>query len=242
MEKPYIQISKQFNAKNFNTDFLKFLSLGNKRLITDMLWIQSLLEADLEQYNKSDLNNWLFVRFNTIFELDPKFLEAYQFAGQYLSIVKDDDLGAKTIFDKGLKLYPNDFSLNWHAGYHYYYELGDPNRAYELFSKIMYDPRAPKYLPSIVAKLKSNMGDKETALVIMQNTLLKVDQKNSILIKKLTDGVISLKIELDLECLNSNKANCQLYRPEGYQYIFKKNKYTTNKPYIPFKLFSRSNK
>src|SRR4051812_26318090 len=61
--KPNPDLSKQLTALNVNKDLLVFLSAGNKRLITDLLWVQTLLESDLQHYSARDLKNWMFIRF-----------------------------------------------------------------------------------------------------------------------------------------------------------------------------------
>ena len=87
-------------------------SMGQKRVLADLIWIATLLESDVEHYKSDDLNSWMYLRFKTLFELDPSFLTGYRFAGKYLSIVKDDLEGAKEIFEQGLANYPQDYQLN----------------------------------------------------------------------------------------------------------------------------------
>lgn len=123
-KKPNIVLSKQDTAININTKFLALLSAGHKRLITDTMWIQTLIESDTEHYKKKDLNSWLFIRFNTISVLDPKFYENYSYGGQFLSIVKDDLEGAIYLYEKGLAVYPDDYKLNYDTGFINYFELG----------------------------------------------------------------------------------------------------------------------
>jgi len=240
-EKPVLITSKQDSAHNFNYNFLNYISLGNRRMFADWIWVQTLLESDIDHYKSNDLNNWMYIRFNTILSLDTKFLEAYQFGGQYLSIIKDDNLGAIDIYKRGLDIYPDDFFLTWNAGFHYYYELGDYESAAELFEKILYHKRSPNYLPSIVAKLKNKGGDFETALKILENSFEK-SPENSPMKFKFAENILSLKVTHDLSCLNNNMKDCKLFKPNNIQYILKDGKYTTNFPVKEFKLFSRSNK
>ncbi|MBT6326719.1 MAG: hypothetical protein HOJ35_12170 [Bdellovibrionales bacterium] len=102
---PKINISKQDSATNINQTFINLFNAGEKQLISSLLWVQTILDSDLEHYQKNDSNNWMFLRFNTIISLDPRFYEAYLYGGQYLSVIKDDDLGAKIIYEKGLSVY-----------------------------------------------------------------------------------------------------------------------------------------
>lgn len=242
VEKPVLVITKQESSKNFNPIIYHLLSLGNKRFVSDFLWIYTLIESDVEHYSSKDLNNWMYLRFDTILNLDPEFLEAYQYGAQYLSIIKDDDLGAKDLYERGLHHYPNDYFLNWNGGFHFLYELSNPTKALKLFQKIIYHPRSPPFLPSIIAKLKSNESSKEDALKILEDSIAKVSENNVVLIQKMKTDIIKLKIEIDLICLNQKKLKCNLYKPEGVNYILKNNIYIPDINFAPMKLFYRNNK
>ena len=60
VKKPLITLNKQDTAINVNKDILIFMSAGNKRLLADALWIQTLLESDIDHYSKSDMKNWIW--------------------------------------------------------------------------------------------------------------------------------------------------------------------------------------
>ena len=51
-DKPAISLSKQDTAINLNGNILLYLNLGNKRLLANLLWIQTLLESDEKHYKK----------------------------------------------------------------------------------------------------------------------------------------------------------------------------------------------
>ncbi len=236
-KKPII-ISKQDSALNINFEVYKFFSMGNKRLISDLLWIITLLESDLEHYQKHDANSWMFHRFNTISNLNPKFYEVYQFGGTYLSILKDDLEGADIIFSKGLKIYPDDYRLLINAGFLNYFELNNQNKGYEILKKIERHPKAPPYLWSIINKLKISVdGDLVAAFkIVFENYRYVADPS---LKKKLHLELYALKAEIDLKCLNSGRTNCSLTDFNGVHYIKDKNIYKAS---IPFKLYRIKNR
>ena len=64
--KPKIILEKQDTAINLNKNILLFLNFGNRRIIADLLWIQTLLESDNEHYKQKDLNSWMYLRFLNI--------------------------------------------------------------------------------------------------------------------------------------------------------------------------------
>jgi tetratricopeptide (TPR) repeat protein len=242
VEKPILIITKQDSSKNFNPIIYHLISLGNKRFISDIIWIYTLIESDIDHYKTADLNSWMYLRFNTIINLDPNFLEAYQFGGQYLSIIKDDDLGAKDIYDKGLAVYPNDYFLNFNAGFHYYFELDDTKNAIELFEKIKYHPNSPLYLASLIAKIKTGEGKLQEAYELMIEAYNKIPSNNHFFKKSFEDNLQAIKIELDLICLNQKHSKCNVAPPKGYNYILKNGVYTTDKPYKKFKISDKVRK
>src|SRR5690606_9895324 len=111
-------------------------------------------ESDLEHYKTKDLNSWMYLRFKSIIELDPKFLMAYQFGGQYLNIIKDDLEGSREIFEAGLRIFPNDYRLIRDAAFLYAFELEENQRAAELYERALTFSQAPIYFHSILSKLR----------------------------------------------------------------------------------------
>lgn len=235
-KKPIITISKQDSAKNLNPKIVDFFSLGYRRFITSITWIATILESDHEHYKKRDENSWMFLRFNLISILDPKFYENYAFGGQYLSIIKDDDLGAKVIFDKGLVHYPEDYHLLEHSAFHYYFELSDSLKAQELYKKLVQFPQTKKHIVSMYAKMISQEGASEEAFQL----LLDLYEKNKhieFFEKRYRENLYSIRAEIDLRCLNAKQKvdTCRLYDFYGGKYLLKNGVYFAKENWKPFK-------
>ncbi len=189
-------------------------------MLSSWLWVKTLLESDIEPYRKRDLNSWMFLRFYSIITLDPKFYEAYLFGGKYLSIIKDDVTGAELIFKKGLEQYPDDFWLNINAAHNYFFEMGLPEMAYPLYKKVQFQPIAIKsfpILPSLVAKLERIHGDPQVAFDLL--SIARENQNLEYFRKYYEKSLYSLKAEIDLNCLNLGKSNCDQNDYFGFPYI-----------------------
>ncbi|MBT3234947.1 MAG: hypothetical protein HN353_03255 [Bdellovibrionales bacterium] len=159
---------------NFNNRSLELFSMGKKRMISALLWVTTMLESDHDHYKNSDYNSWIFLRLKTITRLDPLFQEAYLYGGQYLSVIKDDDLGAQYIFDRGMDLVPENFYIKFYAGFHYYLELKDFKRAISIFESIQDHPQMQQTMPNIktfIARLYEKGGDYQTALMLLEQIL-----------------------------------------------------------------------
>jgi hypothetical protein len=232
-KKPMLQISKQNSALNVNRNLLIFMSAGNKRLFSDLIWIQTLMESDLEHYSNKDLNNWLFLRFITVQGLDPNFYENYIYGGQFLAIVKDDLEGANVLYAKGVEVFPEDYKLNFQAGFMNYYEKGDFKTALKYLAKIENHPKSPPFLRSIINKLKYGLSNDLDAT--FQLVLLNYNSTKDEYIKaRLWKDLYSIKAEIDLNCLNMSQTNCSLKDLNGVPYIRKADGYHANKLFLKY--------
>lgn len=235
---PPMNLSKQQTALNINKDAFRFLSIGNKRLLASQLWIQTLIESDLEQYQKRDLNNWMFLRFNTISELDPLFYENYLYGGMFLSIVKDDPPAAALIYEKGITHYPQDFKLHYNAGFNYYVEMNDYQKGLDHWLLIENHPQAPRTIKYIINKLKFETSHNYEAAIAFLNFQIETSS-DEVLVKKLRQDLYSLTAQRDLECLNRGEKNCSHVDIEGKPYIRNDNEWTSQKKFLPYKIFKR---
>jgi hypothetical protein len=221
---PRINITKQESALNFNQDFLATFSIGQKRLISDFIWIQTLIESDIDHYSGRDLNSWMYLRFKSISRLDPRFYENYLYGGLYLSIVKDDLMGAEYIIDKGLSIFPDDYRLNFQQGYIQAFEKKDFKRALLYYEKIKDSPERAKNFDSFYGKLLNQSVGPEDALHYSIESL-KRTPKDTAIYSKIQDNIYSLKAQIDLDCLNSKKTNCSLTDYFGNYYLVKNGVY-----------------
>jgi hypothetical protein len=231
-----INITKQDVALNLSSKFLSFFSLGHQLFLADLLWISTIIESDIDHYKNDDLNSWMYLRFNSIANLDPKFLLNYQFGVQYLSVIKDDNEGAINLLEKGLTFHPNDYSLNFTGGFVYAYEVKNYKRASELYEKIQNYKQAPPLLKSLAAKLKyeSNGNLEETYSLIY---LMYKSSEDKYLKEKFKKDLYSIKAEIDLKCLNSDRTDCDTKDFLENKYIKKGNTYVAPMVFNKYQLY-----
>lgn len=239
--RPIIVLTKQDTAINFNQNILLFMNLGNKRLLADLFWIQTLLESDDDQYKKNDLNSWMYLRFLNISILDPLFYENYMYGGLYLSIVMDDVLGASEIFEKGLKYYPEDYKLNYYTGFNYYFEQGNFEKGAIYLERIKNHPSAPSFMKLLVEKLKfETTQNSEVALIFLKN---EYSQTNDPALKeKIESDIYALQADTDLQCLNSQNKNCNKLDAMGRPYINQSGLWKAQREYLPYKIHTPNRK
>lgn len=235
-DKPLIFIPKQVSSFNIENQFLDHFNLGQKRLISSLLWIATILESDHEHYKGKDLNSWMFIRFRTISHLEPKFYETYNFGGPYLSIIKDDLAGASYLYKKGLQYYPNDYNLLKNASFHFYYEALDYDQAYIVLKKLSAHPNTPPAMLSSLARIESQNGKLEDAFNILLSSYESLRDKEGFLAKKMREHLYAIKAEIDLTCLNSNSLNCSRKDLNNETYYLVKDKFRARKEWVPFRI------
>jgi len=226
-EPPTIVISKQDSTFNLKNNYWNYINYGQKRLLSCLYWIATILESDHEHYKQKDLNSWMFLRFKTISELEPMFYQNYKFSGVYLSIVKDDLEGASYMYDKGLSFYPNDYSLLTNASFHYRFEVKDQKKAYPLLVKLSKGHKIPVYLAGSLAKIQADINPKDAFNVLVE--VQKQFDKKSSIYKKLDEYKYALKAKFDLQCLNSKQRDCDKFDLENKPYKFKNGKFEAEK-------------
>ncbi|MFZ8933986.1 MAG: hypothetical protein ACO20H_00550 [Bacteriovoracaceae bacterium] len=242
IEKPEIQITKQESAFLLKQDTYLDIIPFPKRLLSAIIWISTLLESDMQRHYTQDENSWLYYRFMTITRLDPFFYRNYSIGGKYLSIIKDDTFGAENIYSKGLKIYKHDFWLLINSAFNHYFELGNIEKAINLYDQASRYPEAQKYfpiLPSLLGKLKREHGLnlEEVYLLIYQAW-----QKEEIPELKIRyqESLYSLRAEIDLNCLNQRKLKCKLYDHFGRPYINEGGVFKAEKDWKKFELSDRA--
>lgn len=164
-------------------------ALGHQETLADAIWIRLIQDFDLcEKDMNSDRNKisgpgslpgvgrsrcdrgWVYRMLDSITELAPRFLGAYEFGGTMLSIVVDDREGARLIFDKGLSRFPNDWVLNYRAGYHYLYEIKDLEKSAELMNRAAANG-APPWLHALAARLYTRVGKAQLGKSVLEDAL-----------------------------------------------------------------------
>lgn len=234
--RPELFVRKQDSAKNINRDFLKLFSAGHKRIISSSLWIVTLLEADEEHVQKKDGNSWMYYRFMTIADLEPELYVNYLYGGQFLSIIKDDLEGAAELYERGLTLFPEDYRLNYNAGFNYYFEMGDFEKGLPKLEKLLKHPKVHWTIKFLVNKLRFEISNEyDAALEFLKFNITQTE--DLALKKKLAQDIYSLKAERDLICLNEKKSNCERRDAEGFPYKYRNGKWISEKTYNPYKIF-----
>lgn len=157
---------ENFNTENKIDDTL--IKSKNKAINTEL----ESINISLSQMPKKDVcdEGWSYLILDAITNLAPKFKSPYKLGAPTLSVILEDHMGAKKIFDKGIIQYPDDWSLLYRAAYHYLFELRDLERAAVLL-KSAADKGAPDWVNSLAARIYSATGQLELGISTLENYL-----------------------------------------------------------------------
>lgn len=235
---PKLNISKELSALNLKNDNLKFIVLGHSRLISSLLWITTMIESDIDHYKGED-NSWMYYRFMSIANLDPMFYKNYLVGGQYLAIIKDDIYGADDLYRLGLKNFPRDFWLLYHAGFNATFEIGDVKKGLEYYDLILQDSKLIQLAPSLftlINKLKIQEGTislKDTFATLSE---LYLRLEEGPMRNHVEDSLYAIKAEIDLTCLESKAPSlCQRVDFYARPYLKGPNGWYSQRPWRPFR-------
>ena len=149
-------------------ELIKHFSFGFSDLYADILWLRLIQSIDFCSSEKGIPvydgktkyqceKGWSFKMTSAITELAPRFSNPYEVSGSIMSIIMGDKLGAKKIYDKAVKNFPNHWKIHFSAGYHYLMELKEEERAAELLIKAA-DLGGPYWLYALAAKTYGDLG------------------------------------------------------------------------------------
>lgn len=156
-------------GKNF-----KGYVLGAEGLLADWYWMQSLqylgdkIEKSKSDYiNVEDLSSLdprlLYPYLDNATEFDPHYMAAYSFGATVLPAV--DKQKAIKLTEKGIANNPNAWRLYQYLGY-IYWRQKDYEKAAEVYEKGSHIPGVPPFMRQMMAQMKSQGGDRETARLI----------------------------------------------------------------------------
>jgi hypothetical protein len=146
-----IPVLKPLEA-SYQSHSLKIYNFGFPNLIADLIWVQ-LLQLAQHTPVPDDEVSWEYSQLDAITALDPSFERAYSFGAIFLSIFRQDKLGAKNLLEKWVKRRPIYWKANYFLGHHLYFEMGDRELAAKYLLKASTLEGAPYYLSALGIRL-----------------------------------------------------------------------------------------
>ena len=111
--------------------------------------------------------SWGYKMLDVVSKLAPRFSMVYWAGAPTLSILVEDYEGSTALYERGLKVYPNDWKLLYRAAYHFQFDKKDLPRAAELLNRAG-DNGAPIWVKSLAARLYTAAGQLELGVSTLE--------------------------------------------------------------------------
>lgn len=176
-------------------EYIEYMHFGFSSSLADSFWLRWIQDGDRCQFyfgkvqeleatpdiksamakditfnprHKMCDNSWGFKMLDAVTKLDSRFKMPYLAGTMSLSVLVEDYEGATALFERGLTVYPDDWSLNYRAAYHFLFDKKDVARAAQLLTHSA-EVGGPDWLRSLAARLYTQAGQIELGLAALLN-------------------------------------------------------------------------
>lgn len=159
-------------------EVLRLLSLGYREFAADLVWLRTIAYFG-EHLHTDRKYRWLDHYLETVLHLDPRFREAYRYAGTVTMynlrrITREAVLASNRYLEKGYRQFPTYWELPFMLCANYLFELprfahdaAERRRLQEIGAEYCREasllPGAMQYLPSMAGGVLSRLGKRQLA-------------------------------------------------------------------------------
>lgn len=162
----------QIQALMMPPPFVEQLNFGYRYVIADSLYMRALQDVRYCEKkvagNRCKAEGWLFQMFDLTGRLSPDFLSLFRIGGTLLSVIVNDIEGASKFFDRAVELYPNDWRIQFQAGFHAWIEEKNKAKAAPRFAAAAKNGGHSWYY-DVSATLFNDTGQRDAAIMIYRD-------------------------------------------------------------------------
>ena len=180
---------------------IQYLAAGFKVQMADSLWLRAIQDFDycskVISEHVCEGNSWLFSVLDVASTLDSRLEPVmYQTGGLALSILVGDVEGGARIFERGVRVYPDNWQIIYAAAYHALYEEKNKMKASRLYLRAS-EKGAPAWTQVLAARLASDEGDSEFADKVLEDMIAQNQDEKLInrLKSKLQEAIQEAKLK-----------------------------------------------
>ena len=186
----YDESHSQFKFKPLK--ITKEETFGYQDIVADSLWLRTVQDLDYCENEKAQKSvnlgstyqealankntesrckmGWVYQMLSVITDLAPRFKKPYTAGAVSLSVGVDDREGARLIFEKAVKQFPEDWTIAYAAAYHYLFEIQNATRAADLLLQAnRYG--GPSWLPVLASRLYTASGRQALGRSVLEEYL-----------------------------------------------------------------------
>lgn len=158
------------NFYSYSAQTLRAMTFGYSRAAGALLWLRFLQQTPPRQVEKNQVS-WIYRDLDALTEIDPEFYPAYELGGIFLSVITEDKRGAEQILLKGARAFPERWRIHGHLGYHYQYELMEPEKACEQYMQGSKLPGAPFLFGLLASSCVNKTAGREQSIAFLEGML-----------------------------------------------------------------------
>ena len=145
----------------------KLAALGFDSALADYYWLRAVQIVGGEEAGVEKHAKLLGRMIDVVTTLDPWVDHPYRFAAVWLTASPESVRKANELLRRGIEHHPDEWRNRFYLGFNLYFYLGEHAEAADVLEEAARLPGAPKYLPRLVARLRSHADDLETAAVFL---------------------------------------------------------------------------
>lgn len=160
----------------------KFASLGFDAVLSDYYWIQAIYKVGSTRERPQEFAPYVSKIIDVVTTLDPWVGHPYRFGAIWLTDSPESVRKANALLRRGIEYHPDDWRNYFYLGYNLFYYLNENEAAAKVLEQCAAIEGSPAYLPRLVARLRSEHADLESAAIFLTELLQTTESEDAIAI------------------------------------------------------------
>jgi hypothetical protein len=149
----------------------RLLSLGFGAPVADFYWLQAIQAVGGDARMTPELGEYLGRVIDVVTTLDPWVDHPYRFAAIWLTQSEENVRTANRLLERGIEHHPDDWRNYFYLGFNHFFYLLENVEAADILERASSKPGAPRYLPRLAARLRSESADIGVAAIFLGELL-----------------------------------------------------------------------
>ncbi len=155
------------------------LSLGFDAALADYYWLQAVQAIGGDTRITAELGVHLGKLIDVVTTLDPWVDHPYRFAAVWLTESEENVRQANRLLERGIAHHPNEWRNWFYLGFNQFYYLLENEQAAHSLEQASRLPKAPRYLPRLVARLRSQTADILVAETFLRELIRDTEEESA---------------------------------------------------------------
>lgn len=163
-------------------ELAKLASLGFDAVLSDYYWIQAIYKVGATRERPKEFAPYISKIIDVVTTLDPYVSHPYRFGAIWLTDSPESVRKANDLLRRGIEYHPDDWRNYFYLGYNLFYYLNENEAAAKVLEQCASIKGSPAYLPRLVARLRSEHADLESAAIFLTELLQTTESEDAIAI------------------------------------------------------------